>query len=61
MANYYKRRKVRERIKAIEWLIDYFSGNIALSWDELSEWGEHFRTIGKRFGLTREFRENGII
>ena len=31
------------------------------SWGELAEWQTFFKEYGKRFGLLREFRENGII
>ena len=33
----------------------------AYSWDDLASWGDFFTETGKRFGLLREFRENGII
>lgn len=46
--------------------------NIALDWQvwqqdnsmymsEVIEWQEFFEAIGKRFNLTDEFKENGII
>ena len=28
---------------------------------DLVEWGEYFAELGKRFDLTEEFKENGII
>lgn len=31
-----------------------------LSWGEVAEIESYFRTYGKRYGLLREFRENGI-
>ena len=32
-----------------------------LSWGEVSEIENYFRTYGKRYGLIKEFKENGII
>ena len=32
----------------------------SLSWAEYAEIGEYFNKIGKRYGLLREFEENGI-
>ena len=31
------------------------------SWEHLAEWGAFFEEYGKKYGLLREFRENGII
>ena len=31
-----------------------------MSWNELAEVSERFYTLGKRYGLLKEFRENGI-
>ena len=58
--NYYQRRKQREREFAIEYTWKIFNGEISY-WSELVEYGEYFRYVGKRYGLIREFRENGII
>ena len=30
------------------------------SWGEVAEWQSKFEKLGKRYGLLREFRENGI-
>lgn len=58
----YKDRKEIARQKAIEWTEEYFTSENApsISWGELIEWGNHFRKLGKRYGLLKEFRENGI-
>lgn len=29
-------------------------------WSDLATWGEFFAKYGKRYGLMREFHENGI-
>ena len=55
----YKERKEAARQKAIEWQSTFEEHNY--SWDELVEWNAYFEALGKRYGLTDEFRENGII
>lgn len=50
--------KAAAREEAIEWQNNECGHNI--SYGELYEIGEHFYNIGKRYGLLREFRENGI-
>lgn len=54
----YQENKQRIREEAIEWQLstfdEYFGGlNLWLNQD-------YFRKMGKRYGLLREFRENGI-
>ena len=53
--------KEKARQQAIEWQIDYALANEGMSYSELADAGKHFRKLGKRFGLLREFRENAII
>ena len=53
--------KEKARQQAIEWQIDYALANEDMSYSELADAGEHFRKLGKRYGLLREFRENAII
>lgn len=56
----YRERKERARQEAIEWQLSLSDfGNY--SYLELSNWYEHFYQLGKRYGLLKEFRENGII
>ena len=57
MSNYQK-QKERVRNEAIEWQLDF--GNNNYSWGELAVFGDYFYTMGKRYGLLREFRENCI-
>lgn len=54
----YKERKEQARQKAIAW--QYDSTGVSPSYSELAKVGAHFRKVGKRYGLLREFRENGI-
>ena len=54
--NYYNRLKEAARKAAIEWqLVDE-----PISYSELAEVCQRFYTLGKRYGLLKEFRENGI-
>ena len=54
-----KYRKMQEKIRneAIEW---QNSCQEDLSYAELAEIGDYFYKYGKRYGLLKEFRENGI-
>jgi hypothetical protein len=40
--------------------IQYLAAYVDLFWSEVAWIGSWFDTIGKRYGLLREFRENGI-
>lgn len=55
----YNERKAEVRQEAIEWQKDFSNNNY--SWGELAFWQSYFSMMGKRYGLTREFREEGII
>ena len=57
--NSYQRTKERVRNKAVEWLNDFC--NHDYSYGELIYWEDYFRVLAKRYGLVREFEENGII
>ena len=57
---YYKRGQIKATNEAIEYQFKYSEGYCP-SYEELAEWCEYFRKLGKRFGLLREFTENGII
>ena len=54
----YQQGKERARERAIEWQLDYNNHNY--SYGELADFYEYFRRLGKRYGLLREFHENGI-
>jgi hypothetical protein len=56
--NAYQRGKARARQAAIEFSHDVSEMN--LSWWECAEVSEKFEKLGRRYGLLREFRENGI-
>lgn len=55
----YEKRKASARQKAIDW--QYEASQKNYSYAELAYFGNFFTKLAKRFGLTREFRENGII
>lgn len=57
--NKYQIRKAAARNRAIAWQ-EEFNEN-CFSWGELSYWNSYFTRLAKRYGLTNEFRENGII
>lgn len=57
--NEYQKRKNAARENAIAWQHDFENHNY--SYGELAAWGDYFAKLGKRYGLTEEFRENGII
>lgn len=55
----YQQGKERARERAIEWQLDYNNHNYG--YGELAEWADIFERLGKRYGLIREFKENGIL
>jgi len=57
--NNYQKRKAEVRDEAIEWQSTYCQSDHYMS--EWADWGEYFYKLGKRYGLLKEFRENGII
>lgn len=62
--SFYKRGKYAEnkeiaRQKAIDWQNETAKKDIFYS--ELVEKAEYFQKIAKRYGLIKEFKENGII
>ena len=54
----YETKKEMARQKAIDWQNGVFNHNY--SYGELAEFVMHFEKLGKRYGLLKEFRENGI-
>lgn len=57
--NTYRKSQERARDKAVEWQLD--SGDQNYSYGELVYWQNYFTRLAKRYGLVKEFRENGII
>ena len=55
----YNEGKERARNEAILWQNDFCNHDYYIT--DLAELYEHFYKLAKRYGLMREFRENGII
>ena len=51
--------KQKARDCAIKW--QHWASKHNLSFFEMVEWTTYFYTLARKFGLVREFRENGII
>lgn len=57
--NKYQRAKARVRNEAIRWQNDF--ENHDYTYADLVYWEDYFRRLAERYGLVREFEENGII
>ena len=57
--NKYQIEKEKARQKAIDWQMDFCNNNY--SWGELADYGGYFERLARRYGLVKEFKENGII
>ena len=55
----YQEKKENARQFAIEWQQE--TSKKALSWGEILEQQEKLQKIAKKYGLTKEFKENCII
>ena len=54
----YATKKAVTRQEAIDWQNGVANRNY--SYEEMQEAAEHFEKLGRRYGLLKEFRENGI-
>lgn len=59
MAKTYQELKNKAREEAKEWQLDFVNNNY--SYEEFFEAQLQFTKLAKRYGLTKEFKENGII
>lgn len=57
--NYYALRKADVREEAIDWQSSFADNNY--SYGELAYYQDYFEKLAKRYGLVKEFKENGII
>ena len=57
--NTYQKAKENARNKAVEWQLNFDSNNY--SYGELAYYSGYFERLAKRYGLVKEFKENGII
>ena len=55
----YNEKKAKLREEAVKWRHDY--SRHCYSYGELTEKQAYFEKEGKKYGLMKEFRENGII
>lgn len=55
----YKALKAEARQKAIQWQFETSDKN--MSYGEFATSQEHLQRLARKYGLTKEFRENGII
>lgn len=55
----YSEKKAKLREEAIRWQLDF--SRHCYSYGELAEMQAYFEKEGKKYGLMKEFRENGII
>lgn len=55
----YEQKKEEVRQEAIDWQGDFCNHNY--SYGELAYYSGYFEKKGRRYGLLKEFRENGII
>jgi len=52
-------KKAEAREQAIDWQRTIEDQNY--SYSELSEWQAYFEKLGRKYGLIKEFKENGIL
>jgi hypothetical protein len=55
----YQEGKEKARQEAINWQSNFDKHNY--SWSELANWSDYFTYKAHKYGLTKEFKENGII
>lgn len=55
----FEERKEEVRQEAIKWQSKL--SHYAYSYGDLVYWGNYFEKQGKRYGLLKEFKENGIL
>lgn len=57
----YMIKKQKARQIAIDWQTSLDLDKHGWSLQYLNNWAERFERIGRKYGLIREFRENGIL
>ena len=57
--NTYQEKKKNLRCLAVDWQLDF--GQYSWSYAELAQVSDFFYTNGRRYGLIKEFKENGIL
>lgn len=59
MTKYYE-KKAHARQIAIDWQ-SRIASRPGWSWEWVAEWYARFERIGRKYGLLKEFKENGIL
>lgn len=57
--NSYQRGKNAAREQAIQWQADF--SDRSMPWAAITAEQRHLEQLARRYGLLREFRENGVI
>lgn len=57
--NKYQKGKEKTRNEAIDWQVGFADHNY--SYSELAYFSDYFEAKARRYGLVKEFKENGII
>ena len=57
----YQDRKKRARQRVIEMYFDFWDGETSHYQSEVADFENKCYTVGKRYGLLKEFRENAIL
>ena len=55
----YQEHKEQARQQAKDWQL--WESEQSLSYGELAYYSSHFKKLGKRYGLLKEFRNEGIL
>ena len=55
----YRQLQEKARNEAINWQSTFTDSNY--SYSEIAYWQGYFTILAKRYGLVKEFKENGII
>ena len=55
----YREMQEKTRQEAIEWQLDFEKQDYC--WGELQVYQQYFENKARKYGLVKEFRENGII
>lgn len=55
----YQQKKAEARAEAQEWQENAIY--MSTTWGGVASFYDHFYKLGKRYGLLKEFKENGII
>jgi hypothetical protein len=58
-----QKRTIKTKEEARQYAMDWqnWVADQDLSWEEISKWESELEDIATEFGLTEEFKENGII